>query len=273
MKIKFTFFTIIFALIFLSANSYGYGGQIVNKIKFFTDIEPVTKPSEYAVTEPKLLFLKEKYRPISGDKRVDFLKSIKPSKKPKFSTTSKKINISKSYDALKGAERLLYYKTIKARKKPAKRTFYKRQPAKKLHFYNTHTNESINIVFYQGGYIRSALKKLNYFFRDHRSGEVINMDPKLFLLAHEVYRRVGGKSRIEVISGYRSKRTNAIMRAQGRNVAKKSLHTTGQAMDIRIPGVSLRKLRDTALRMRAGGVGYYPKSNFVHIDTGDVRRW
>lgn len=145
---------------------------------------------------------------------------------------------------------------------------------KRLHLHSVHTGETINIVFWRdGAYIPEALDKLNHFLRDHRSGAVTQMDPELFSIIHRLYGAVDGEGPIEIISGYRSAETNAMLRRMGRNVARKSMHVIGRAMDIRIQNVSAKKVRDTALDFKIGGVGFYPKSNFVHIDTGRYRFW
>ena len=146
-----------------------------------------------------------------------------------------------------------------------------------LAFNHTHTHERISLVYaVDGAYVPDALTNLNRFLRDHYSGTVGNMDPKLFDLLHQVRLALGGKSlsAFEVISGYRCPETNGHLRnSRGGGVAKRSLHMEGKAIDVRIPGVPLTELRDAALSLQAGGVGYYPHEQFVHIDTGRVRTW
>jgi uncharacterized protein YcbK (DUF882 family) len=109
--------------------------------------------------------------------------------------------------------------------------------------------------------------------RDHRTGQMHPIDRKLLDLLHEVQRRTGSQAPFEMISGYRSAATNERLRRQGHRVARRSLHMVGKAIDIRLPDLSTRRLRDAAVAMRRGGVGYYARSNFVHLDTGRVRRW
>lgn len=149
--------------------------------------------------------------------------------------------------------------------------------ARSLAFDHTHTRERINLVYAVGGdYVPDALTTLNRFLRDHYSGSVGRMDPQLFDLLHQVRLALGGKSlsAYEVISGYRCPETNNHLRqSRGGGVAKRSLHMEGQAIDVRIPGVPLAELRDAAVSLQAGGVGYYPREQFVHIDTGRVRHW
>jgi len=132
---------------------------------------------------------------------------------------------------------------------------------------NLNTGESIKAEFFDGrGYIQDELAKLNHFFRDYRANKIKTIDPQLF--DHLFTRKP-----VQLISGYRSVDTNNELRAHSRGVAKQSYHTKGQAMDFHIEGIALSNIRKAALSLRAGGVGYYPSSNFVHIDTGPVRHW
>lgn len=145
---------------------------------------------------------------------------------------------------------------------------------KRLHLHSLHTGETVNVVFWRNGYfVTEGLSELKHLLRDHRSGDEIDMDPKLFSLLYQLYADLGGKGAIHIISGHRSAKTNAMLKSKGRNVAKKSQHVLGTAMDIRIPGVPLELLRKTALAYKAGGVGYYPQNDFIHIDTGRPRQW
>ena len=146
--------------------------------------------------------------------------------------------------------------------------------SRRLKLVNLHTGESADVVFWQNGrYVPAGLKKLNHLLIDHRSGKTTNVDPKLFMLIHRLYTDLKATSTIQIISGYRASESNAAMRKQGRHVARKSQHILGKAMDMRIPGIPLTKLRDKALSYGEGGVGFYPGDNFVHIDTGPPRRW
>ena len=142
---------------------------------------------------------------------------------------------------------------------------------------HTHTRERIDLVYASGEhYVPQALGSLNHFLRDHYSGEVGQMDPQLFDLLHQVRLALGSGVPLsyQIISGYRSPLTNARLRStRGGGVASHSLHMDGKAIDIRLPGVPLAELRDAALSLKAGGVGYYPRDQFVHIDTGRVRYW
>jgi uncharacterized protein YcbK (DUF882 family) len=139
---------------------------------------------------------------------------------------------------------------------------------------NLHTGETIKAQFFDGrGYIQDELAKLNHFFRDFRANKVKSIDPKLFDQLFRLQGLLGTRKPVQLISGYRSLDTNNELRAHSRGVAKKSYHTKGQAMDFHIDGISLSNIRKAALSLRSGGVGYYPSSNFVHIDTGPVRHW
>lgn len=142
-----------------------------------------------------------------------------------------------------------------------------------LRLYYTHTKESATITFKKNGkYIRSGLKKVNRILRDFRRNEPTKMDPKLLDLVWEVYQKSGSRKPIHVISGYRSPRTNSMLRRRGRKVAKNSQHMRGKALDFFLPDVPVAKLRALGLKAHGGGVGYY-RGSFVHLDTGKVRHW
>ncbi|MDB5365221.1 MAG: hypothetical protein JWM77_1148 [Rhodospirillales bacterium] len=145
---------------------------------------------------------------------------------------------------------------------------------RELSFVNLHTGEKLTAEFAHGGrYVPSALRAIEKLLRDHRSGDVHHIDPHLLDQIHVLRKRVGSKAPFHVISGYRSPHTNAMLCEQSSAVAVNSFHCKGQAIDVRLPGVSLTRLRKAALSMEAGGVGYYPDDDFVHVDTGPVRRW
>jgi uncharacterized protein YcbK (DUF882 family) len=147
--------------------------------------------------------------------------------------------------------------------------------ARDLALAHLHTRERLALVFAHGNdYLPPALQTLNHFLRDHYSGQVGVMDPLLYDLMHQIRSRLGARMPFEIISGYRAPATNAHLQAtRGGGVARRSLHMEGRAVDLRLPGVPLAELRDAALDLRAGGVGYYPRQQFVHIDTGRVRSW
>jgi uncharacterized protein YcbK (DUF882 family) len=145
-----------------------------------------------------------------------------------------------------------------------------------LSLYNTHTQERATVVFKRDGrYDSAGLQELNRLLRDWRRNEVTRMDPTLFDLVWNVYRDVGARQPIHIVSGYRSPATNNALRNRSRGVAKLSQHMMGKAMDFYLPDVPLAKLRETGMKMQMGGVGFYPTSGspFVHMDTGSVRAW
>ncbi len=148
---------------------------------------------------------------------------------------------------------------------------------RRLAFYMVHTKEKIDIVYKRNGkFIPSAMKKLNWFMRDWRRDAPTRMDPAVLDLVWELRTELGSKVPTHVISGYRSLKTNNMLRRKGRRVARRSQHTQGRAIDLVFPDVPLVKLRNNALVKRRGGVGFYPRSGamgFVHVDTGRVRHW
>ena len=145
----------------------------------------------------------------------------------------------------------------------------------RLRLYHTHTNESIDVVYRVGDtYISPAVDRLDHFLRDHRTGDVIQLDPRVFDLLHDLTVAVGASdSEIDIVCGYRTPWSNDFLRRNTKGVASRSLHMQGEAIDIRMPGISTSRLRDVALSLQRGGVGYYPESRFVHVDVGRVRRW
>jgi len=147
-------------------------------------------------------------------------------------------------------------------------------PEKALSLFNTHTGETIQAAYWENGrYVTDALAGFNRILRDHRSGETRAIDPQLLDVLHALSRKLETRAPFHVISGYRSPTSNAALREQGHGVAAGSLHIVGKAIDIRVPGVGLTDLRGSALALGAGGVGYYPRPDFVHVDVGRVRSW
>lgn len=145
---------------------------------------------------------------------------------------------------------------------------------RKLALHNLHTGETIRTAFWADGAFQvEALRDIDFVLRDFRTGEVAEIDPQLLLMLHRVTQATGSDEPFAVISGYRSPATNAALASSGNGVARRSLHMQGMAIDVRLAGVRLRDLRDAAKSLQAGGVGYYPKSNFIHIDSGKVRYW
>ena len=145
---------------------------------------------------------------------------------------------------------------------------------KALWLHNTHTGESLKTVYWAGGdYSRDALGEIDFILRDHRSGETKPIAPRLLDLVYELNRVLGVGAPIHIISGYRSPATNAVLAARSGGVARHSLHVVGHAIDLRVPGRELEDVHRAALALRGGGVGYYPRSDFVHVDIGRVRSW
>ncbi|MEQ1759310.1 MAG: YcbK family protein [Vicinamibacterales bacterium] len=145
---------------------------------------------------------------------------------------------------------------------------------RELKFLHTHTGEKLTVEYFNAGtYLPDALDTVNHFLRDFRTGDVHAIDPSLLDLLNRLTTLTESKRPFEVISGYRSPVTNAQLRSHSEGVAAHSLHMVGQAIDIRLTDVPLKNLRAAALSARIGGVGYYPASNFVHVDTGRVRYW
>lgn len=147
-------------------------------------------------------------------------------------------------------------------------------PERRLCLYNLHTKEDIDIAYWKNGeYIHDALNQLNYIFRDHYNGSIQTIDPGLFDFLFAIQQKIQSSEPFHLISGYRSKSTNERIRKQKGTAARKSLHIYGKAADIRLPDHKLKILRKAAYQLKGGGVGYYPKSNFVHVDVGRVRFW
>jgi uncharacterized protein YcbK (DUF882 family) len=142
-----------------------------------------------------------------------------------------------------------------------------------ISLYHTHTGEKLNLVYFEGGeYVPDALASLNNMLRDFRTGEACDFDPGLFDQLHAL-NLACGEGTYEVVSAFRSAQTNKMLRQQSKRVAKDSLHVHGRAIDVRLSGRDTRRLHDAALALKQGGVGFYPRSNFVHLDTGAVRSW
>jgi uncharacterized protein YcbK (DUF882 family) len=148
-------------------------------------------------------------------------------------------------------------------------------PEHHLRLYHTHTGEHIDIVYRRGdAYLPEAEEKLDHFLRDHRTGDVKHYDPQIFDILSDVAAAVRHPdAEIAVICGYRTPHSNEFLRALSAGVAKNSQHMQAHAIDIRIPGIDTLTLRNAALALGRGGVGYYPRSEFVHVDTGRVRNW
>jgi uncharacterized protein YcbK (DUF882 family) len=157
---------------------------------------------------------------------------------------------------------------------PVEPAAYSTEPYR-LRLHNLHTLEDIDIVYRVGdNYQPEAVARLNYFLRDHNTQDVISYDPREFDLLHDILRRLGRPgATIDIVCGYRTQETNDILRASSNGVAEHSQHILGHAIDIRIPGSTTPRIRNAALSLNEGGVGYYPTSHFVHVDVGAIRTW
>jgi uncharacterized protein YcbK (DUF882 family) len=148
-------------------------------------------------------------------------------------------------------------------------------PVRALSFRHLHTGEQLEkaVYFADGGYIEENLRTISRVLRDWRTGAVRRVDPRLLDVLFALQKRLRTREPFAVVCGYRSPETNAMLRRQGHGVARNSLHLRAMAIDLRLPGRSLKEVRNAAMQLRLGGVGYYPASNFVHVDTGPVRSW
>ncbi len=148
--------------------------------------------------------------------------------------------------------------------------------SRRLQLHNTHTAQRLDIIYYQDGkYLKQSMSAINKIMADHRTGEVANMDKRLVDLLYSIKKRTNNSSGsyINIISAYRSPMSNKKLRRRSKKVAKNSFHMKGQAIDISIDKVRLSQVRKQAKLLHKGGVGYYPRSRFVHVDVGDVRSW
>ncbi|MFQ5988829.1 MAG: DUF882 domain-containing protein [Candidatus Methylomirabilales bacterium] len=145
---------------------------------------------------------------------------------------------------------------------------------KSLSFHSLHTGENLEITYWvDGSYVPEALKQVDYILRDWRTGKIHTIDPALLDYLFDLRRAMDSTAPFNVISGYRSRETNEMLRKKSSGIAKNSLHLRGKAIDVSLPGRDLASLRKTAIAMKRGGVGYYPRLNFVHLDTGRFRKW
>lgn len=139
---------------------------------------------------------------------------------------------------------------------------------------NAHTGDMFAGAYWENGrYLPDAFARIRQVMRDHRTGDTFPIDPRLMDILFVMRKRLDKQDPFRVFSGYRSPRSNAMLRRQSEGVAQNSLHMTGQAIDLAMPGVALSRVQKVALTIKSGGVGYYPRSGFVHVDTGRVRSW
>lgn len=148
-------------------------------------------------------------------------------------------------------------------------------PEHRLRLYHTHTGQWLDIVYRRGDtYLQDAIARIDYFLRDHRTGEVRHFDPRLYDILENLALAVGRPGgEMDIVCGFRAPWSNEFLRTHTAGVARNSLHIQAEAIDFRMPGVNTARLRDAALSLRRGGVGYYPGSDFIHVDVGRVRQW
>jgi uncharacterized protein YcbK (DUF882 family) len=147
-------------------------------------------------------------------------------------------------------------------------------PNRSLAFYHTHTDERLHVAYCRRGiYSKSALRKVNHILRDHRTDAIRPIDTELLDALFKLSRKLDTDEPFHVVSAYRSPATNARLRRRNNGVAKQSFHISGKAIDIRLPGARLGELRNTAMKLKIGGVGFYPRSDFIHLDVGPIRFW
>lgn len=147
-------------------------------------------------------------------------------------------------------------------------------PERRIRLVNAHTWEKLDLVYWaEGEYLGESMRQINHLMRDHRADESTNMDPRLIDDLHKLYTLLDTDERMHILSGFRTKATNAKLRNRSNGVAKYSLHMEGRAADLSVPGRTAKQIQQAALTMKSGGVGYYASSGFVHIDTGKVRQW
>jgi uncharacterized protein YcbK (DUF882 family) len=143
-----------------------------------------------------------------------------------------------------------------------------------LSLFNVYTKENLRITYFKDGkYLPEALARINHMFRDTRTGKVKSINTDLLNFLSGLHRQLKTEKPFHIVSGYRTPRSNAILRKKKKGVARNSFHMYGKAVDIRLPGYRIKNLRHAAIKMRAGGVGYYPRSRFIHLDVGNVRTW
>jgi uncharacterized protein YcbK (DUF882 family) len=164
------------------------------------------------------------------------------------------------------ASTIIPHKTLAAIEEP--------EAERDISFYNLYSHENLEIVYWRDGkYLPEALSEINHMFRDSRTGKVKIINKNLIDLLFNLKTKLKTNEPFQIVSGYRSPRSNAILRKKKKGVARNSLHMYGKAVDLRVPGQSIRTVRYAAMGLKGGGVGYYPRSSFVHIDVGDIRYW
>ncbi len=219
------------------------------------------------VFEPEIL---EYPQTPTGVFEPEILSTTKPTSKARRIAGKTKSKIKS-----KIAQRSKSKKAIASKKKSySRKRMLASRGERKIQLRNLHTGEKIRATYWEDGkYIPETMRDVAHFLRDHRTGDKHRIDAGLMDILHDLQLRIGSRKEFHIISGYRSPKTNKMLSSRSGGVAKRSLHMRGRAIDIRLPGTNLSNLRKAALSMRAGGVGYYPQANFVHVDTGRFRTW
>ncbi len=201
----------------------------------------------------------------------EILTEAVPAKSPRAIAS----NIEKSQPTAKKTKQSINKKLVaKNQKSQNKRRLLAARGERKLQMRNLHTGEKIKATYWENGrYISETMRDVAVLLRDHRTGDKHKIDAGLMDILYALQQKIGSRKEFHIISGYRSPKTNAMLRSRSNGVAKNSMHTYGRAIDIRLPGTDLAHLRKAALSVRAGGVGYYPQANFLHVDTGRFRTW
>ncbi len=219
------------------------------------------------VFEPEILDLSEQ---LTGVFEPEILSNTRPASKVR-----RIVKKTKSRIKTKIAQRTKSKKVIAKKKKSySRKRILASRGERKIQLRNLHTGEKIRATYWEDGkYIPETMRDMAHFLRDHRTGDKHRIDAGLMDILHDLQLRIGSRKEFHIISGYRSPKTNRMLSSRSGGVAKRSLHMRGRAIDIRLPGTDLSNLRKAALSMRAGGVGYYPQANFIHVDTGRFRTW
>jgi len=214
---------------------------------------------------PDMVDYTEDFEPIF---EPEILTDIKPTRKKRRLANNKKSRTKRKIT--KRSKK----KVIARRNKSYRKSRLIAAGERKLQMRNLHTGEKIKATYWADGkYISSTMRDVAHLLRDHRTGDKHRIDAGLMDILFDLQLRIGSRKEFHIVSGYRSPKTNAMLSRRSGGVAKRSLHMRGRAIDIRLPGTGLSNLRKAALSMRAGGVGYYPQANFLHVDTGRFRAW
>jgi len=226
---------------------------VPDSVEFDAPFEPEFEPLYEPTFEPEML-----------------AENLPSKPKRNIASTSNSSTVKKQIAKANAKKRTV----AKKKKVYRKRRLLAASGERKIQMRNLHTGEKIKATYWEDGkYISETMRDVANLLRDHRTGDKHRIDAGLMDILYDLQLRIGTRKGFHVVSGYRSPKTNRMLSKRSGGVAKKSLHMRGRAIDIRLPGTNLRNLRKAALSMRAGGVGYYPQANFLHVDTGRYRTW